>query len=216
MPQGIIAVGNLKGGVGKSTIAVNLACALASRSVRPVLVDADAQGTAVEWAAGGGLPIDVIHLPIDEKTEKKAWRKAVKKHQEAAGLVIVDLPPHWGPALTAALDVTDLLLIPVTPSGADLRATMQALERLAETRAKREGAPPALLVPSRVDRRTAAGREIEAVLADMGEPVGPAIVQRSAHIDAFTTGKWVGDWARRSAARADIEALAARVKRSLT
>ncbi|MBU2091890.1 MAG: ParA family protein [Alphaproteobacteria bacterium] len=216
MPQGIIAVGNLKGGVGKSTIAVNLACALAGKSGKPVLVDADAQGTAVEWAAGGGLPIDVVHLPIDENTDPDEWRATVQGHRETAGLVVVDLPPHWGPALTAALEVTDLLLIPVTPSGADLKATLQALERLAQTRRHRKGKPPTLLVPSRVDRRTAAGREIESVLADMGEPVGPAILQRSAHIDAFTTGRWVGDWARKSAARADIDALASHVKRSLT
>ncbi len=52
----IIAVGNLKGGVGKSTLAVNLACQLAG-SLRVHLVDADAQATAAEWLAGGSLPI---------------------------------------------------------------------------------------------------------------------------------------------------------------
>ena len=48
----LIAVGNLKGGTGKSTIAVNLACALADGGGSVVLVDADAQGTAVDWHAG--------------------------------------------------------------------------------------------------------------------------------------------------------------------
>ena len=91
-----------------------------------------------------------------------------------------------------------------------------ALELLAEARKARKGTKPAaLLVPSRVDRRTAAGREIEAVLSDFGEPVAPAVAQRTAHVDAFSAGQWVGDYAPRSAAHTEIEALAALLKRIL-
>src|SRR5215468_6977340 len=45
----IIAVLNLKGGCGKSTIAVNLACELASSGSKVLLVDNDSQGTATHW-----------------------------------------------------------------------------------------------------------------------------------------------------------------------
>lgn len=49
----VVAIGNLKGGVGKSTLAVNLACEMASPSRRVAQVDADEQGTASSWAARG-------------------------------------------------------------------------------------------------------------------------------------------------------------------
>jgi chromosome partitioning protein len=68
-------------------------------------------------------------------------------------------------------------------------------------------------VPSKVDRRTAAGAEIEAVLHDYGEPVGPVVSQRIAHADAFTAGQWIGQYAPGSAALAEIKALAGVVKR---
>ncbi|MGH6916933.1 MAG: ParA family protein, partial [Geminicoccaceae bacterium] len=65
----LIAVGNLKGGTGKSTIAVNLACALRAADRTVALVDADPQGTATDWHAGGGLPVLVETLPLGSQRE---------------------------------------------------------------------------------------------------------------------------------------------------
>ena len=128
--------------------------------------------------------------------------------------VVIDLPPMLGDATAAALAICDLAVIPVSPSGADLRATNRAIELIHAARAARDGVKPrALLVPSKVDRRTAAGAEIEAVLHDYGEPVGPVVSQRIAHADAFTAGQWIGQYAPGSAALAEIKALAGVVKR---
>jgi hypothetical protein len=60
----VIAIGNLKGGTGKSTIAVNLACALVEGGDTVILVDADGQGTATDWHAGRNLPLAVESLPL--------------------------------------------------------------------------------------------------------------------------------------------------------
>lgn len=132
-------------------------------------------------------------------------------------LVVVDCPPNLGAVAVAALSVADITLVPVTPSGMDLKATATALDLVRQARKARKGELPAvLLVPSRVDRRTAAGREVEAVLSDFGFPVAPAVAQRAAHVDAFSAGQWIGAYAPRSAAHVEIEALAALVKRMLS
>lgn len=207
----IVAVGNLKGGVGKSTLAVNLACELAA-SRKVFLVDADAQATAAEWMAGGVLPIKGEALPLDDGRKAAAWIKRVRAAD--ADLVLIDLPPHTGAATAAALIVADLFLVPVAPSGLDLRAAAKALDLLREARqARGQGQPRALLVPSRVDRRTGAGREIEAALHEMGEPVGPAIGHRAAFVDSATARDWIGAFAPRSVAHQEVQALAAVVDR---
>lgn len=207
----IVAVGNLKGGVGKSTLAVNLACELAAL-MKVRLVDADAQATASEWLAAGSLPITGEALPLDAERQAAAWIRRVTAG--TADLVVIDLPPHTGAATAAALIVADLFVVPVTPSGLDLRAAGKAIEMLREARdARRDGKPAALLVPSKVDRRTGAGREIEAALHEMGEPVGPAIGLRTAFVDSATANEWIGSFAPRSVAHQEIAALAAVVNK---
>jgi chromosome partitioning protein len=204
----IIALANLKGGVGKSTLAVNIAGAL---SPKVALVDADPQATATAWADAGNLPFPVIEAPLSG-SNVKAWIEAVLDIE--ALHVVIDLPPMLGEATAAALAICDIAVVPVSPSGADLRATNRAVELITDARSARgDGKPRALIVPSKVDRRTAAGAEIEAVLHDYGEPVGPVVSQRIAHADAFTAGQWIGDYARGSAAHAEIKALASVIKR---
>ena len=92
----VIAVGNLKGGTGKSTIAVNLACALAEDGDTVVLVDADAQGTATDWHAGRQLPVAVESLPLGAERDAQKWVARVLSLKAAADHVVVDLPPQAG------------------------------------------------------------------------------------------------------------------------
>ena len=203
----LLTVASLKGGTGKSTIAVNLACIFAV----PV-VDADAQGTASAYGAPGGLPIEVMSLPLERERDAARWISKVL----AIGDSVIDCPPHLRTVTEAAVVLADLVVIPCTASAADLMATAGAVELVAQAReARQDNGPGCLIVPSRIDRRTSAGREIEGALKQFGEKVGPAIGQRTVFVDAFAAGQWVGEYARRSKAMAEVSALSRAIKRML-
>lgn len=204
----LIAVGNLKGGTGKTTIAVNLACALRAAECTVALVDADPQGSATDWQGGGKLPVLVESLPLAAERDARRWVARVLALKAGADCVVVDLPPQVGSGIASALLLADVLLVPVSPSGVDLRATVRVLELLRRARAVRgSDQPAAMLVPSRIDRRTVIGRRTHGTLARFGLQVGPEIRQRSAHVRAFAAGTWVGACAPGSEAHREIRVL---------
>ena len=213
-PTIVIAVVNLKGGCGKSTIAVNLACELASHGDSVFLLDNDSQGTANHWLRHGRLPIEGEFMPLENDEDgERLIRAATAKCDR---YVVLDAPAHVGAATQAAGKIADLVLIPVTASGVDLVATRAAVDLIQQARTvRRGGGPKCLIVPSKIDRRTDAGRQIEAQLRSFGEPVGPTIHQRTAFVEAFGVGQWIGDYAPSSSAHCDITSLAIAVKRSL-
>jgi chromosome partitioning protein len=216
----IIAVGNLKGGTGKSTVAVNLACRLAeSQSV--ALIDADPQGTAAAWLKDGeakGMPstLEVVSRPLTAAVGSEPWQAEMRARRHQFDRIVIDLPPQKGEAFQAALQVADLLIVPVTPSAVDLHATAQALAVLHQVRGARDGRPACLLVPSKVDRRMAHGRKAGAALAKLGCEVGVALAQRASHIDAFSASAWIGAHAPDTPAHEDICSLALQVEEQLS
>ena len=213
-PAVVIAVLNLKGGCGKSTIAVNLACELAAGSEAVVLLDTDSQGTSSHWLSLGRLPVRGEFMPLETAEDGERLVRAVAARGER--YVVLDAPAHVGAAALAAGKIADLVLVPVTASGVDLVATGTVVDLVRQAREiRRGGTPKCLIVPSKIDRRTDAGRRIDEQVQRFGESVGPAIHQRTAFVDAFGAGQWIGEFAPLSPAHYDNAALAVAVNRSL-
>ena len=213
----VIAVSNPKGGVGKTTLAVNLACALAGSKVSVALVDNDEQGSATAWAHAGKLPIHCLHLPLGRIEEVNSWAEILRKLCERYDIVIVDFPAAAAPSLAETLLISSLVLIPVTPSGLELTATRRMLRHINRARrVRRDAGPAVLVVPSRVvdageSMETARGR-----LALLGQELAPPLQFRREYEAAFTQGLWVGAAYPGSAAHEEIGAVVQLVQERLS
>jgi chromosome partitioning protein len=212
----IIVSGNLKGGTGKTTIAVNLACALGVHGHGVALLDVDPQGTACDWARRGNLPLHAEAAPPSGLPGRARWLQRAVELRSTTDIVLLDMPPSSAPVLAAALMVADLLVIPITPSAVDVPPTAEVLRLVREAReARRDGRPAALLVPNRVDPKAHYDDATREAFACLRERWAPSVNLHVEHGSAFARGVWIGDHAAGSDAASEMFALATAVEERL-
>ncbi len=201
----VISIVQQKGGVGKTTLAVNLAGELRSRSKRTVVVDADPQASAMAWAAPRRLGFEVKPELVTSGTIAQ-WVRNVLKQQ--ADFVIIDTPAGLGPVFRAAVDAADLIAVPCGPSSLDLNAARQTLAATATLlRQDNRSLARVVVVPTRVDKTTPEGQQIADELAALGEPVSPVLSHDVYFVRAFAQGATVGSAAPASPAASEVRAL---------
>lgn len=189
----LVTIGNLKGGVGKSTLTVNLAAEMTGRGLRVCLVDCDPQLTSANWLVGGGFGVHVIAMPLQQVTHAKIWLTHVKALSASFDLVLIDLPAAVSPALASAILVSHLVLVPLQPSGIDIHATQRMVHYIVAAQREREAAPPeVMMVPMRVQAAKQDSSAIEAKLQRFGQRVAQGLRDHTAFSEAFDAHSWVG------------------------
>lgn len=154
----IITIASQKGGVGKSTIAINLALFLAGlpEKVTVALVDTDEQKSCVETLEGHERP----NLTLYEVPE--APHKVIRELEQQ--FIIVDTPPHSHEVMWQAAAVSDRLIIPVQPSPLDIRGAGKTVQALQTIKAKYNEKLQCMFLINRITPRTILANEIRAAL----------------------------------------------------
>jgi chromosome partitioning protein len=181
-----IAVIMEKGGVGKTTIALNLAVAAIKKGQLAAVIDIDQQATASKWT--------------DRRSEEKPWvvptltarLPAAINQAEAQGVefLVIDTPPHSGHDAVEAARRSDAVLIPVEPH----LFTLETLPKLADL-LKLAGNPPALFVINKAATQGAEAENASAYIKKQGFSVCPVVLHlRAAHRHATNVGKVAAEY----------------------
>jgi chromosome partitioning protein len=159
----VIVIANPKGGVGKSTLATNVAGCLAACGHAVMLGDVDRRQSSRQWLAARPA-----HLP-----PIRGWdvtHDDIVKPPKGTTHVVLDTPAGLhGKRLDAVLRLADRLLIPLQPSLFDIQATHAFVQTLREH--KRAADVTLGLVGMRVREHTLAGEQLHQYLATLRQPV---------------------------------------------
>ena len=208
----IVGVLNQKGGVGKTTLSVNLAASLARTGARVLLIDADPQGSALDWAAcrTSDPLFPVIGFP------KPKLHKEIPAHIPHYEYIIIDGPPRVNELARSAIMAADLVVIPVQPSPYDVWAAKDIVDLIHEATTYRETLKSVFVINRRIVN-TAIGRDVAEALAGYDIPVLKThIGQRVAFAESAANGSTVLEDDPTSLASREIMALTDELLRQKT
>ena len=199
----VIAIANQKGGVGKTTLAIHIADSLSRKDKKVLLVDADPQASALDWAenSDNGNRFSVVGLP------KKTLRSELRNIEADYDYIVVDGPPRVHEIAMAAIAASDLIVIPVQPSPFDVWSLKDIVDLVNEVKTINEHLKTVLVINRKIVN-TAIGRDVVNALADYNFPIlTTAICQRVAYAESIALGQTVLNTNSDMKASEEIQAL---------
>jgi chromosome partitioning protein len=198
----IISLVNQKGGVGKTTIAVNLASCLSNMGYQTMVIDGDPQGSVLQWQSiENNRSFEVMHYPVP--FTKADLLPLIKKY----AVLVIDAPPAMGEITRSILALADLAIVPIGPSPLDIWSSKETITLIKEIEKKNRRLRGMLLICRKI-ARTRVGREArEAMEGYETEVFKTEISQRIAYVEAMISGYSVLEYAPTSEAAAEIRNL---------
>jgi chromosome partitioning protein len=194
LPLRKILVANRKGGCGKTTVATQLAGALAASGHTCCLADTDRQRSSLGWLAcrpAEAPPITALD-----------WTKEIGKPPKGEGFLVIDAAAGLrGERALEMVKLGDLLILPMLPSAFDEGATRRFLERIKKLRRIATGRMPVGIVGNRMRGGTHSADGFERFVTGLAAPIVARVRDSQLYIQSAATGLSVFD-ARGSRARA--------------
>jgi chromosome partitioning protein len=192
----VIAVTNLKGGVGKTTIATNIAVCLAHKGYDVCIVDTDlGQQSSMEWS--GNRSPDLKPIPVFGINVKQL-NKEVDDLKKRYDIVVIDGTPHLSELADRTILASNVLLIPLTPSVYDFRGFegfMQRFEQIKTIKDANGSSTDAYVIINRVVPNTNVSKDIsEAVEAYNIKMLKTRLVSRISYVDTASEGRGVVEY----------------------
>jgi chromosome partitioning protein len=211
----IIGIIQVKGGVGRSTVATNLAGVL-SRSAPTVLIDCDLpQGTSASWYALRQAEMTSENLALALARDYRELIALVKQFSPTHRYLVIDGPPRIAEMTRAIMFLSALCLVPLAASAAEIWSTADLLPIVAEARKRRKD-EDVRLVWNRFRGHTREAQELRSAVSTEIPLLGlnTRLGYRVAYSEALARGLAADEWLDRHA-HGEIRALVAEIREIL-
>lgn len=188
----IIAISNLKGGVGKTTVTQNLAVALVFIDYSVAILDTDQNGNSLAWS--GVRDEELKSIFVAGSTNPKAISKQAKELDKNYDFVLIDGTPSLSEMTTRIILASDLLIIPIHSAAHDIRAVQQFIERIDTANEFRDSDIKAFFFLNQFES-FGIQQTIKEVIASFEIPVlATSFKRRVSYIESSAEGKGVLEW----------------------
>jgi chromosome partitioning protein len=204
----IIAVTNLKGGVGKSTVAQNLAVCFAHAGKKVCILDTDLkQRKSMRWA---GERAETLPPVIVSGVEEKQLTQQAEALKQIYDVIIIDGRPDLAILATKTIAISDVVIVPITAKSADiwsLQNFMEWYERVSEEVLTITGKQiKAFLMLNMYKGNRSITKDIEQYLSELSiELLDNRLADRASYIEAMTLGMGVYEYPKDAKAKEEMK-----------
>lgn len=212
MTAKVVAVVNQKGGVGKTTISMNLAAGLQDVGFNVLLVDADPQESTLKLTSNASTEMPFPTPVVSLASANSAIPQVLKQHLKNYDVIVIDGPPsHTAVQTRASIASSDLVLIPITPAPGDLLSTVETCKLVSDVDGEYGRKTPSFVLVNRYEQTTISKVIVDAVEEKTERPLMQTkIGKRTVFVSAPALGlpaRALGD----KAANAEVDALVTEV-----
>jgi chromosome partitioning protein len=201
----IISFAGLKGGCGKTTLALCTATELAKRDQKVLIIDADPQATLSEWRelAGESSPVTLLAMPRPYIHNPGQLDVLAKNFDH----VVIDCPASLGDITRSALMASDVVMLPLGPSPADYWTAVEAVGFVRGTQMVNRDLKGALVITRKIPG-TKQGKNARNKLSEIDfEILNQEVTMRVDYSACMEVGKGVSQYSPKSAAAVEVRNL---------